>query len=37
MIRKMIVAGKSENEIRAAFTPALEEYKEMRKKYLLYP
>ena len=36
MIRKMIVAGKSEKEIRSAFTPALEEYKEMRKKYLLY-
>lgn len=36
MIRKMMVAGKSEKEIRAAYTPALNEYKEMRKKYVLY-
>jgi uncharacterized protein YbbC (DUF1343 family) len=36
MIRKMIVAGKSEKEIREAYTPALNEYKEMRKKYVLY-
>lgn len=37
MIRKMMVAGKSEKEIRAAYTPALNQYKEMRKKYVLYP
>ncbi|GHB72189.1 exo-beta-N-acetylmuramidase NamZ family protein [Persicitalea jodogahamensis] len=36
MIRKMMVAGKSEAEIRAAFTPELEEFKEKREKYLLY-
>ncbi|MBU1821638.1 MAG: DUF1343 domain-containing protein [Bacteroidetes bacterium] len=36
LIRKMMVAGKSEKEIRAAYTPALNEYKEMRKKYVLY-
>lgn len=36
MIRKMMIAGNSEAEIRAAFTPKLEAYKEMRKKYVLY-
>lgn len=36
MIRKMMIAGNSEAEIRAAFTPALEAYKEMRQKYVLY-
>ena len=36
MIRNMMIAGNSEAEIRAAFTPRLEAYKEMRKKYVLY-
>ncbi len=36
MIRKMMVAGNTEAEIRAAFTPKLEEFKAMRAKYLLY-
>ncbi len=36
LIRKMMIAGNSEAEIRAAFTPKLDEYKEMRKKYVLY-
>lgn len=36
-VRDMIVAGKSEPEIRAAWEPKLGEYKVMRKKYLLYP
>lgn len=36
MIRNMIIAGNTEAEIRAAFTPKLDEYKEMRKKYVLY-
>ncbi len=36
MIRKMMIAGKSESEIRAAFAPGLEEFKGKREKYLLY-
>jgi uncharacterized protein YbbC (DUF1343 family) len=36
-VREMIVAGKSEPEIRAAWEPKLGQYKLMRKKYLLYP
>lgn len=35
-LRKMIVAGKTEEEIRASWQPALKQYGEMRKKYLLY-
>ncbi len=35
--RHQIVAGKSEAEIRASWEPGLSKYKEMRKKYLLYP
>ena len=35
--RKQIIEGKSEKEIRASWEPGLSEYKEMRKKYLLYP
>lgn len=35
--RKQIIAGKSEAEIRASWEPGLSKYKEMRKKYLLYP
>lgn len=36
-LRKQIVAGKSEEEIRLNWEPALSQYKLMRKKYLLYP
>jgi uncharacterized protein YbbC (DUF1343 family) len=35
-LRKQIEAGKSENEIRASWEPALSRYKAMRKKYLIY-
>ncbi|SDL14243.1 Uncharacterized conserved protein YbbC, DUF1343 family [Pedobacter sp. ok626] len=35
--RKQIIAGKSEQEIRASWEPGLSQYKKMRKKYLLYP
>jgi uncharacterized protein YbbC (DUF1343 family) len=35
-LRKQIIAGKSEEEIRASWQPALEQFKQMRKKYLLY-
>ena len=34
--RKQIIAGKSEQEIRASWEPGLSQYKTMRKKYLLY-
>lgn len=34
---QQITAGKSEQEIRASWEPALSKYKIMRKKYLLYP
>ena len=36
-LRKQIEAGKSEQEIRASWEPALSNYKNMRMKYLLYP
>lgn len=36
-LRKQIIAGLSEDEIRASWEPELEAYKEMRRKYLLYP
>ncbi|MCL1942380.1 MAG: DUF1343 domain-containing protein [Candidatus Azobacteroides sp.] len=36
-LRKQIIAGKSEQEIRAGWKKALDEYKTLRKKYLLYP
>jgi uncharacterized protein YbbC (DUF1343 family) len=36
-LRKQIEAGKTEEEIRASWEPALSKYKTMRKKYLLYP
>ena len=36
-LRKQIEAGKSEEEIRKSWEPALGRYKAMRKKYLLYP
>lgn len=35
--KKQIMAGLSEEEIRKTWEPGLSEYKEMRKKYLLYP
>lgn len=35
--RKQVIAGKSEQEIRASWQPGLSKYKQMRKKYLLYP
>jgi len=35
-LRHQIIEGKSEEEIRASWQPALSRYKEMRKKYLLY-
>jgi uncharacterized protein YbbC (DUF1343 family) len=35
-LRKQIIAGKTEAEIKASWQPALKAYKEMRKKYLLY-
>jgi hypothetical protein len=36
-LKKQIVAGKNEEEIRASWEPALSNYKIIRKKYLLYP
>jgi uncharacterized protein YbbC (DUF1343 family) len=36
-LRQQIIAGKSEQEIRQSWEPALSRYKAMRKKYLLYP
>jgi uncharacterized protein YbbC (DUF1343 family) len=36
-LRKQIEAGKTEDEIRASWEPALSRYKTIRKKYLLYP
>jgi uncharacterized protein YbbC (DUF1343 family) len=35
--RNQIIEGKSEEEIRKSWEPGLSNYKEMRKKYLLYP
>lgn len=35
--RQQIIDGKSEQEIRASWQPGLSQYKQMRKKYLLYP
>ena len=35
--RKQIMEGKSEKEIRNSWEPGLSQYKQMRKKYLLYP
>lgn len=37
LFRQQIIDGKSEKEIRDSWEPALSGYKEMRKKYLLYP
>jgi uncharacterized protein YbbC (DUF1343 family) len=36
-LREQVIAGKSEQEIRKSWEPALGQYKVMRKKYLLYP
>lgn len=36
-LRKQIIAGKTEDEIRASWKPELDEYKKMRTKYLIYP
>lgn len=36
-LRFQIIRGLSEEEIRASWQPALDTYKQMRKKYLLYP
>lgn len=36
-LRKQIIAGLSEEEIRKSWEPGLQEFKEIRKKYLLYP
>ena len=36
MFKEQIIAGKSEQEIRASWEPGLGQFKEMRKKYLIY-
>jgi uncharacterized protein YbbC (DUF1343 family) len=36
-LRKQILEGKTEAEIRKSWEPGLKAYREMRKKYLLYP
>jgi uncharacterized protein YbbC (DUF1343 family) len=36
MLRKQIVAGKSEDEIRTSWQPALDQFKKVRARYLLY-
>jgi uncharacterized protein YbbC (DUF1343 family) len=37
LFRQQIIDGVTEEEIRASWEPGLSQYKEMRKKYLLYP
>lgn len=37
LFRQQIIDGKSEKEIRDSWEPGLSQYKELRKKYLLYP
>ena len=37
LFRQQIIDGVPEEQIRASWEPGLSEYKEMRKKYLLYP
>lgn len=37
LFRQQIIDGKSATEIRASWEPGLSNYKQMRKKYLLYP
>ena len=36
ILRKQIIDGKTESEIRASWQPALKEFKVMRRKYVLY-
>lgn len=36
-LKQQIIAGKTEQEIRQSWEPGLSQYKQMRKKYLLYP
>jgi uncharacterized protein YbbC (DUF1343 family) len=36
LLKEQIIAGKSEAEIRASWEPELEQFKQLRKKYLLY-
>ena len=36
-LRQQIIAGQTEAEIRASWEPALGQYKQLRKQYLLYP
>ena len=36
LFKEQIIAGKSEKEIRDSWEPGLSQFKEMRKKYLLY-
>ena len=36
-LRKQIIEGKTEDEIRDSWQPKIEEFKNVRKKYLLYP
>ena len=36
-LRKQIEEGKSEEQIRESWQPELRKYREIRKKYLLYP
>ena len=36
-LRKQILEGKTEDEIRASWQPKIEEFKNIRRKYLLYP
>lgn len=35
-VREMIIAGKTSDEIRATWQPALNQFKELRRKYLIY-
>jgi len=35
-LREQVIAGKTEDEIRASWEPALSQYKEIRKKYIIY-
>lgn len=37
LFRQQIIGGKSEKEIRVSWEPELDQYKQMRLKYLLYP
>jgi uncharacterized protein YbbC (DUF1343 family) len=36
LLRRQIIAGKSEQEIRKSWEPGLSEFKKIRAKYLLY-